>query len=232
MSQQDQKNRVGKAVAKHELIKDGAVIGVGTGSTIFQFIEALGELVAGGLKITAVVTSEDSKTKCDDRKIPVISVDEAEKIDIAIDGADEVDPKFNLIKGGGGAHVQEKAVDYKADYFVVIVDGGKMVTQLGAFKLPIEVEKDKLEEALEALGKASFSAPAEVRMNGEEKYETDNENYIIDVKYGMIQKPEILEKLIEENIPGVVKNGVGIFTGDHVDEVWIGTDTEVVVKKK
>jgi ribose 5-phosphate isomerase A len=226
MSQQDQKDKVGKAVAEHPLIKDGAVIGIGTGSTVFPFIEALGELVAGGLKITTVVTSEDSKTKCEALDIKVVSIDSVEKIDIAIDGADEVDPKFNLIKGGGGALTREKEVDYKADYFVVIIDESKNVDTLGTFPLPVEVKKNVWEEVKKTLEK-KLGCKATLR-GGDEPFVTDSNGHILDCKFEYITNPERLEKLINE-IEGIVQNG--IFTGDKVDEVWVGTDDDVIVKK-
>jgi ribose 5-phosphate isomerase A len=240
LNQEEQKTLVGTEVADHPLINNDIenplVIGIGTGSTVLPFIEALGKRVNGNekLKIIAVVTSDDSEEKCEDRGIKVKSVDSVRKIHIAVDGADEVDPDFNLIKGGGGAHVREKKVDYKAEHFVVIVDESKDVKCLGKFKLPIEVKKNKLVQAL-----AEFSQPwfggvnPEVRMkekedkkdeeeDEKEMYVTDNGNYIIDAQYVGIANPARIEEKIQTRVPGVVKDGVGIFTGDHVNEVWIG----------
>jgi len=239
LNQEEQKILVGTKVADHPLINNNTenplVIGVGTGSTVLPFIEALGKRVNGNekLKIIAVVTSEDSKTKCKARGIKVKSVDSVKKIHIAVDGADEVDPDFNLIKGGGGAHVIEKLVDYKAEYFVVIVDESKDVKCLGKFKLPVEIkrikgkgkqEEDNYYNRIKSALKNNGAGSVEFRMDKKDntkRFVTDNENYIFDVQFMYITNPKHLEEVILR-IGGVVENGVGIFTSDHVNEVWIG----------
>jgi ribose 5-phosphate isomerase A len=134
------KKAVGDAAAQR--VKSGMVVGLGTGSTTVMAIKAIGERLAKGeLKdIKGVPTSFQAIVLARQLGIPLVSLDEVEKIDVAIDGADEVDPHKNLIKGGGAAHTQEKIVDSLAEQFIVVVDAGKLVDKLGStFLLPVEV---------------------------------------------------------------------------------------------
>ena len=131
------KKRVGYEAAK--LVKDGDVVGLGTGSTTHFFIEKLGKRIkTEEIDIMGVPTSYQSFFLARDSNIPITTLDEHD-IDIAVDGADEVDPELNLIKGGGAAHTLEKIVDESADMFVLIVDGSKIVSKLGSFPVPVEV---------------------------------------------------------------------------------------------
>jgi len=230
---EDQKKLVGKEAAK--LVENGMIVGIGTGTTAKYFIQELGRRMREeGLKIKAgVVTSDESEELCKEQRIPLKDVDDVDHIDLAVDGADEFDKDLNLIKGGGGAHVREKAVDYKAKKFIVIVDASKKKTHLGDFPLPVEVEKDeqvvkRVTVALKNLG----ANPITLRNIKGTKwpYITDNGNYILDAKF-MYIKPARMEELIQK-ISGVVENGVGIFTGDHVSAVWVGTDDGVEIYTK
>ncbi len=201
-------------------VMDGQVIGLGTGSTTHYFIEKLGmrlqeeELV----DIMGIPTSYQSFFLAKDWNIPVTTLEEHD-VDIAVDGADEVDPAMNLIKGGGAAHTLEKIVDYSADRFIVIVDDSKMVKTLGEFPVPVEVIPTAsriVSQILEDMGAATSIRMAE-RKDG--PVITDNGNFVIDAEFGLLNDPEDLE--IELNsIPGVVENG--IFSG-VVDQVFVGT---------
>jgi|TARA_Y100000310_G_scaffold225439_1_gene227464 ribose 5-phosphate isomerase A len=241
-SEQDkQKKFVGNSAAWMIKLEDGDFVGIGSGTTMKYFVMELGKRIeSDGLKnITGVPTSVETAGWCAAAGIKTISIEKGlkKKIRVAVDGADEVDDDFNLIKGGGGAHVREKLVDYHADRFIVIVDKKKDVGVLGTtFKLPVEVEKDKVDKVMKfLLGRAGAKKDGtELRMKKSDKkkiYETDNENYIIDAKYDGVEHPENLEILIE-SCKGVVRDGVGIFTSDHVSDVWICKKWGDIIKKE
>lgn len=211
------KKNTGYEAAKEVL--DGQVVGLGTGSTTHYFIEKLGmRIKEESLDIMGIPTSYQSFFLAKDWNIPVTTLEEHD-VDIAVDGADEVDPGFNLIKGGGAAHTLEKIVDYSADRFIVIVDDSKMVKNLGAFPVPLEVIPTAsriVSQILEDIGAAVSIRMAE-RKDG--PVITDNGNFVIDAEFGILNEPAELE--IELNsIPGVVENG--IFSG-VVDQVFVGT---------
>jgi ribose 5-phosphate isomerase A len=211
------KKNTGYEAAKEVL--DGQVVGLGTGSTTHYFIEKLGmRIEEEGLDIMGIPTSYQSFFLAKDWNIPVTTLEEHD-VDIAVDGADEVDPALNLIKGGGAAHTLEKIVDYSADRFIVIVDDSKMVKNLGAFPVPLEVIPTAsriVSRILEDMGAAVSIRMAE-RKDG--PVITDNGNFVIDAEFGILNEPAELE--IELNsIPGVVENG--IFSG-VVDQVFVGT---------
>ncbi|MEO0395527.1 MAG: ribose-5-phosphate isomerase RpiA [Cyanobacteria bacterium P01_A01_bin.137] len=213
------KQEVGRAAAAQ--VKSGSIVGLGTGSTTAFAIQFIGERLAAG-EITDVVgipTSFQASVLAKKHGIPLTTLDEAPRIDIAIDGADEVDPQQNLIKGGGAAHTREKVVDGLAARFVVVVDSSKLVDKLGStFALPVEVlpmAVAPVTRALEALG-----GTPELRMgvNKDGPVITDQGNMVLDVKMAGIDNPAELEKTIN-NIPGVLENG--LFVG-VADEVLIG----------
>ncbi|MEM9979737.1 MAG: ribose-5-phosphate isomerase RpiA [Cyanobacteria bacterium P01_D01_bin.2] len=213
------KQEVGRAAAAQ--VKSGSIVGLGTGSTTAFAIQFIGERLAAG-EITDVVgipTSFQASVLAKKHGIPLTTLDEAPRIDIAIDGADEVDPQQNLIKGGGAAHTREKVVDGLAARFVVVVDSSKLVDKLGStFALPVEVlpmAVAPVTRALEALG-----GKPELRMgvNKDGPVITDQGNMVLDVTMAGIDDPAELEKTIN-NIPGVLENG--LFVG-LADEVLIG----------
>jgi ribose 5-phosphate isomerase A len=219
------KRKVGYLAA--EQIKDGDVVGLGTGSTTHFFIEKLGKRILDEeLKILGIPTSYQSFFMAKDANIQITTLEEHD-VDIAVDGADEVDPEFNLIKGGGAAHTLEKIVDSSASKFVVIVDESKMVDKLGNFPVPVEVipqASRTVRDQLIIMGGSPTMRMAE-RKDG--PVVTDNGNFIYDVKF-FVDDPKLLE--IELNaLPGVVENG--IFT-DIVDEVLVGTKDGVETLKK
>ncbi|MCD6524542.1 MAG: ribose-5-phosphate isomerase RpiA [Thermococcus sp.] len=212
-----------KAVAKEALsfVDDDMVIGLGTGSTTAYFIKLLGELIREEeLEVYGIPTSHQSRLLAIESGIPVISLDETDAIDIAVDGADEVDPNLNLIKGRGAALTMEKIVEYRAGTFIVLVDESKLVERLGE-KMPVPIEVipaawRAIAEELEV-----FNAKAELRMGVKKDgpVVTDNGNFILDAKFERIEDP--LDMEIELNtIPGVVENGI---FADIADVVLVGT---------
>ena len=213
------KQEVGRAAAAQ--VKSGSIVGLGTGSTTAFAIQFIGERLATGeiTDIVGIPTSFQASVLAKKHGIPLTTLDEAPRIDIAIDGADEVDPQQNLIKGGGAAHTREKVVDGLAERFVVVVDSSKLVDKLGStFALPVEVlpmAVAPVTRALEALG-----GTPELRMgvNKDGPVITDQGNMVLDVKFTGIENPADLEKTIN-NIPGVLENG--LFVG-LADEVLIG----------
>ncbi|MBW6418208.1 ribose-5-phosphate isomerase RpiA [Celeribacter sp. PS-C1] len=207
-----------------DYVEDGMKIGLGTGSTAEWMVRCLGELVREeGLNIVGVPTSSRTAELARQQGIRVISLDEAKWLDLTIDGADEFDGELNLIKGGGGALLQEKIVATASDQMIVISDVSKQVDTLGAFPLPVEVipfgwqtTKALVEEtlvAMEVLGHQST-----LRMNGEAAYVTDEGNHIIDLHLQRIGNARQLA-LVLNQIPGVVENGLFI---DICDKVIIG----------
>ncbi|MHA7850893.1 ribose-5-phosphate isomerase RpiA [Roseovarius sp.] len=207
-----------------DYVEDGMRVGLGTGSTAAWMVRCLGELVReDGLKIKGVPTSTRTADLAREVGIEVISLDEARWLDLTIDGADEFDASLNLIKGGGGALLQEKIVATASDQMIVIADVGKEVETLGAFPLPIEVipfgwetTKSLVEEMLISMD--VLGRDATLRMNGDRPFVTDEGNYILDLHLGRIGKANQLAMVLNQ-MPGVVENGLFI---DICDIVIVG----------
>lgn len=205
-------------------VKSGMKVGLGTGSTAAWLVQCLGEMVRDeGLKIKGVPTSTRTAELARDVGIEVISLDEARSLDVTIDGADEFDANLNLIKGGGGALLQEKIVATASDRMVVIADVSKQVETLGAFPLPIEVipfgwqtTKMLVEEAL--IGMDVLGRTTSLRMNGDAAFTTDEGNMIIDLHLNRIGQARPLAQMLNQ-IPGVVENGLFL---DICDLVVVG----------
>jgi len=197
------KKIVGEKAA--EYVKNGMVIGLGTGSTAYWAIKKIGSLVRDGLKITAVATSKNTHKIALEEKIPMISLDDVEKLDLTIDGADEFDPNKNLIKGGGGALLREKIVASLTDFYIIIADSSKRVDSLGRFPLPVEVVPFAWQVTFRNLEK--LGCMAQRRNTDGKPFVTDNQNYIIDCFFTKIENPEDLQVKINL-IPGVVENGL------------------------
>lgn len=213
------KQEVGKAAAA--LVKSNSIVGLGTGSTTAFAIQYIGERLQAGeiSNVKGVPTSFQAIVLARQYGIPLATLDEVDRIDIAIDGADEVDPDKNLIKGGGAAHTQEKIVDCLADEFVVVVDSGKLVDKLGStFLLPVEVVPMAVSPVMRTIEKLGGKPQLRMGVKKAGPVVTDNGNLVIDVKFDNISDPAELEKTIN-NIPGVLENG--IFAG-VVDRVLIG----------
>jgi len=201
-----------------DLVKDGMIVGLGTGSTVEYTLRKLGKRVKEGLKIQGIPTSIHTQRIAKEEKIPLTTLEEHPEIDITIDGADEVDSNLNLIKGGGGALVREKIIAFNSKRVIIVIDDSKIVKALGIdFALPVEVTKfgwTATKKTLETLG-----CEVELRkVMGEEPYITDNSNYILDCDFERIAEPEQLEVDLN-NIPGIVDTG--LFIG-LVDEVIVG----------
>lgn len=202
------KQEVGRAAAQK--VQSNTIVGLGTGSTTAYAIQFLGERLQRGEieNIAGIPTSFQADILARQYGIPVTSLDVVDRIDIAIDGADEVDPQKNLIKGGGAAHTREKLVDGEADCFVVVVDSSKLVEQLGStFALPVEVMPVARVPVTRALEKLGGKAELRMGLRKDGPVVTDQGNFIIDVKFDKIDNPAELEKLIN-NIPGVLDNGL------------------------
>ncbi|OYX40657.1 MAG: ribose 5-phosphate isomerase A [Rhodobacterales bacterium 32-67-9] len=205
-------------------IENGMRVGLGTGSTAAWMVRCLGERVRNeGLKITGVPTSSRTAALAREEGIEVVALEEARWLDLTIDGTDEFDPELNLIKGGGGALLQEKIVATASDQMIVIADAAKEVAHLGAFPLPIEVigfgwqtSKALVEELLASLD--VLGREVTLRMNGDKPYTTDEGNRILDLHLGRIGNARQLA-LVLNQVPGVVENGLFI---DICDRVIIG----------
>ncbi|MDQ0494639.1 ribose-5-phosphate isomerase RpiA [Paenibacillus brasilensis] len=196
-----------------EAIQDGMKVGLGTGSTAYWAIQKIGERVAQGLHIQAVATSQASEDLARELGIPIIPFDQIGRLDVTIDGADEVNEQLVLVKGGGGALLREKIVESNSDRLIIIVDESKDVKVLGTFPLPVEVVPFASEWTLEALRQTGCQA--EWRIQDGERFLTDNGNYIADCRYGTIENPQELEIRLNQ-IPGVVDNGLFINMADQV----------------
>ena len=206
MANEEEKEAAGRAAAK--LVRDGDIVGLGTGSTAYFAVVALGERVKAGLKIIGIPTSVRTADLARAVGIPLTTLDEHPEIDITIDGADEVDPKLNLIKGGGGALTREKVIATASKKMVVVADSGKVVAVLGKFPLPVEViafARTVVERKIAALG---GSPKLRLKPDGS-PYLTDNGNEILDCSFGKIADPPALARELS-GTPGVVEHGLFI----------------------
>jgi ribose 5-phosphate isomerase A len=219
------------AIAQRALhyIADGSIVGLGTGRAATAFLHALGERVRRGLRVRGVPTSRASAELADELGIPLTTLAEVERIDVDVDGADEVDPHLNLIKGYGGALVREKIVAAASRRLVILVGPEKLVPQLGTRgKLPVEVVPFGIPLCRRKL--ADLGYPGDVRQQVGKPFLTDNGNHILDCRVGPLEKPADLERAILA-VPGVV--GTGLFLGmadtvlvQRVDSVEVFGRTE------
>ncbi|RIN78300.1 ribose 5-phosphate isomerase A [Staphylococcus simulans] len=209
-------------------IKDGMVVGIGTGSTIELLLPHIAKLLDDGATITGVCTSNKTALLAKELGITIVNVNDVDHIDVAIDGADEFDPQLNLIKGGGGALFREKVIDEMAERFVVIADETKQVDYLGqTFKLPVEVDRFNwmlVAKKIEHDTKAKVS-----RRNVEDiTFITDNDNYILDVELPPNTDPyDMHEYLI--HLTGVLETGYFL---DLADRVIVGKQEGVEIIDK
>lgn len=228
MNAQDQQ-KAKKAAAKYavDLIENGMVIGIGSGSTVFFFIEALGEKCRAGLKIKALSTSKKTELLALKAGIPMLDSYEVDQLDLDVDGADEIDKDKNMLKGGGGALLREKIVAKMSKEMIVIVDSSKEVEALGKFPLPVEIAPFAMNATKRHLIDHGFLGS--FRKNKEkELYITDNGNVIYDISLNhLIDNPQKIE-LSLRNIPGVLETGLFI---KMAGRVIIGFDNGLAIVK-
>lgn len=201
------------ARAALEYVEDGMKLGIGTGSTADAFVRLLAEKTASGLSIIGVPTSERTASLCRELGVPLTTLEETPALDLTIDGADEVDANLRLIKGGGGALLREKIVATASKRMLVIADDGKLVETLGAFDLPIEVNRFGLAATMLAIEKVAraldLTGDLVLRKDAGKEFLTDGGHLIVDASFGRIPDPEALSTALLE-IPGVVQHGLFI----------------------
>ncbi|HHP7245673.1 MAG TPA: ribose-5-phosphate isomerase RpiA [Elainellaceae cyanobacterium] len=222
------KQQVGKAAA--DRVQSGAIVGLGTGSTTAFAIQFLGDRLKSGQlsNIKGIPTSFQASVLAKQYGIPLTTLDEIDTIDIAIDGADEVDPQKNLIKGGGAAHTREKIVDSLASEFIVVVDRSKLVDKLGStFALPVEVLPMAIAPVMRAIERLGGTPELRMGVKKDGPVITDQGNMILDVNFGTIDQPADLEVALN-NIPGVLENGLFIGVADIILVGDIENDQPVV----
>lgn len=190
-------------------VKDGMIIGIGTGSTVVYFIEELGRRVKQGLNIQGAATSYQSRMLCAENGIPLIDLMHLDHIDAAFDGADEIDPALNAIKGGGAAHTYEKIIASMADEFILIADQSKLVDRLCAkFPLPVEVIPGALSFAVRKISELGGDARIRKALRKDGPVVTENGNFILDISFHTI--PHDLNELDVRlrRIPGLIETGL------------------------
>lgn len=199
-----EKQAVGEKAA--EFVKDDMIVGLGTGSTVYYTILKLGERVKDGLRIQGVPTSKETEKLARQIGIPLVTLADVNKLDLAIDGADEVDNQFALIKGGGGALLREKMIAKASEQFIVVADSTKLVQTLGAFPLPVEVVRFGWEMTAKHIRDLGC-VPRLRLLEDHTPFITDNGNYIMDCHFQEIKRPQELEVTLNM-MPGVVENGL------------------------
>ena len=195
------------AEAACNYVKDGMIVGLGTGTTAEFAVRKIGKLVRNGLSIRGIPTSNRTKELAEAEGIPLIDFSESMFIDLTIDGADEIDGNLNMIKGGGAALLQEKIVASVSKAEIIVVNRTKLVDQLGAFPLPVEVIPFGWQVVFNQL--ESLHGNPDLRLNNGQPQVTDQGNYIIDCHFRKIENPKLLEHQLNM-IPGVVENGLFI----------------------
>ncbi|WP_187998883.1 ribose-5-phosphate isomerase RpiA [Listeria marthii] len=211
-----------------EWIKDGMIVGLGTGSTVYYTIEKLGNMVAKGLQITGVATSEETAKQAEKLGIPLKSLNDVTEIDVTIDGADEIDADFQGIKGGGGALLREKMVANASLKNIWVVSEEKLVRNLGEFPLPLEVIPFGWKQIQRELEKDDIETNLRKQSSGE-VYVTNNGNYILDIVNQTFTDTAMWQEKLAQ-IPGVVEHGLFL---DYVDMIICGkANGEIELIKK
>ncbi|MBC2249064.1 ribose-5-phosphate isomerase RpiA [Listeria sp. FSL L7-0123] len=198
-------------------VKDGMIVGLGTGSTVYYTIEKLGDMVAKGLQITGVATSEETAKQAEKLGIPLKSLNDVTEIDVTIDGADEVDADFQGIKGGGGALLREKMVANASLKNIWVVSEEKLVRNLGEFPLPLEVIPFGWKQIQRELEKDDIETNLRKQSSGE-VYVTNNGNYILDIVNQTFTDTAMWQEKLAQ-IPGVVEHGLFL---NYVDLIICG----------
>ncbi|GIL00788.1 MAG: ribose-5-phosphate isomerase A [Alphaproteobacteria bacterium] len=205
--------KLAAARAALERVEDGMRLGIGTGSTAEAFIRLLGDRVRAGLSIVGVPTSDRSAALCRQVGVPLTSLDDCPELDLTVDGADEIGPGLVLVKGGGAALLREKIVAGASARMTVIADASKLVDEIGAYPLPIEVNRFGFEATRRAIERAAarlgLSGTVAARMRDGERVVTDEGHYLVDASFGRIGDAEALSRALLD-IPGVVQHGMFI----------------------
>jgi ribose 5-phosphate isomerase A len=205
-----------------KFIQPGSIVGLGTGSSAYFATQRIAELVKEGLQIEAVATSEDTANLAESLGIPLLDFNQVHSIDITIDGADEFTSDLKLIKGGGGALFREKIVASMTKQEIIIADSSKLVDQLGAFTVPMEVVPFALNHVVKKI-KLLHGSPV-LRKKSGHLFITDNGNYIVDADFGFIGDPESLSDALN-NIEGILVHGIFL---DLAAKVIMGDGDQVV----
>ncbi|WP_153795918.1 ribose-5-phosphate isomerase RpiA [Foetidibacter luteolus] len=224
LTQQQVKQKAAEYAARY--VQPGMTIGLGTGSTVFFLIHKLAELAKSGLNFRAVPTSNQTKKMAEELGIPLTTLDDVDVLDLTIDGADEVDPDMQLIKGGGAALLQEKIVAAAGSQLIIIADETKMVTQLGAFPLPVEVITFGWKQVQRKVLQAGCKE-VNLRVKDGQPLVTDHQHYILDCHYGVIENPAALNTGLHA-IPGVVETGLFINMATKI----ITANTDGTIKER
>jgi len=225
----DPKGVAKKRAAEHALnfVHDGQVVGLGTGSTAKYAIEGLAQMIQDGINVRGVPTSTATALLAKSLGIPLIELNDASRIDLTIDGADEVDPHFDMIKGGGGALTREKLVAIASNRRVMLVDETKLVSALGETRaLPVEVLPFCWVMAAQRL--RELGCEPQPRLVSGQHFLTDNGNYILDCEFPPIQRPAEMEASIKL-LPGVVESGLFV---NLADTIVIGFDDRIEVRDR
>ncbi len=205
--------KIAAAAAALEYVEDGMKLGIGTGSTADEFVRLLATKIIDGLSITGVPTSERTAKLCRELSVPLTTLEEMPSLDLTIDGADELDSSLRLIKGGGGALLREKIVAAASQKMLVIADDSKLVDTLGAFDLPIEVNRFGVTATRIVIDKQTallgLAGEITLRQDGSVAFVTDGGHFIVDASFGLIPDPEALSQALLQ-IPGVVEHGMFI----------------------
>ncbi len=216
-----------------EYVRSGMKLGLGTGSTAKHFVDLLAERVAQGMEIVGVPTSEVTRAQAESLGVPLGTLDEYPVLDLCVDGADEVGPDLTLVKGGGGALLREKIVASAAQEMIVIADASKMVAQLGAFPLPIEVVDFGVAAIRRGIERAARAAGCHGLLTLRRRpdghvFVTDQGHVILDAAYGVIRDPVALAAGLAE-VPGVVEHGLFINLASRV--ILAGADGVTVIDR-
>ena len=220
----EKKKEVGEKAV--EYIKDGMTLGLGSGSTVYWMLKKLGERVKEGLTVKGVPSSLRTEGWAKEFGIPLTTLSESQRLDLAIDGADEVDPSFNLTKGGGGSLLREKLVNDAAEQLIIVVDDSKLVDRLGAFPLPVEIVPFGWENTAEKI--AGLQCQPKLRRENDEIFVTNNGNYIVDCKFDGISDPHALHRNLKL-ILGVIETGLFI---NMTDIVLVSGESGVKILEK
>ena len=220
-----QKMKIVAAKEAIKYVKNDMKLGLGTGSTVDEFLKLLSVEVNNGLNILGVVTSEKTKVLSENLRIPLTTLSDVKDLDLTIDGADEVDPDLSLIKGGGGALLREKIIAYNSKELIIIADKTKLVSKLGDFMIPVGVSPYEHEATssriMQKLDEIGYNGSIKLRQYEGDVFLTDGGNFIYDISIGLVGEPYIIEQLLN-SIPGVFENGLFI---NLTTKVIIGNET-------